>query len=81
MKRKNPKIAQAIGAPTAAREVAQACATNPVAVFIPCHRVIRSNGELGGYHWGRARKQQLLALERAAATKAPADEADPVTSR
>lgn len=75
------EIAQAIGAPTAAQEVAQACATNPVAVFIPCHRVIRSNGELGGYRWGRARKQQLLALERAAAPKAPADEAELVPSR
>jgi AraC family transcriptional regulator, regulatory protein of adaptative response / methylated-DNA-[protein]-cysteine methyltransferase len=62
------EIAQAIGAPTAARAVAQAWATNPVALFIPCHRVIRSNGELGGYHWGLVRKQQLLALEQAHAT-------------
>lgn len=65
------EIAQAIGAPTAAQAVAQVCATNPVAVFIPCHRVVRSNGELGGYRWGRERKQQLLALEGAAATQTP----------
>jgi len=59
------EIAQAIGRPTAARAVAQACATNPVAVFIPCHRVVRNNGQLGGYHWGVERKQQLLANEHA----------------
>jgi len=59
------EIAQAIGQPTAARAVAQACATNPVAVFIPCHRVVRNNGQLGGYHWGIERKQQLLTNEHA----------------
>jgi AraC family transcriptional regulator of adaptative response/methylated-DNA-[protein]-cysteine methyltransferase len=57
------EIAQAIGQPTAARAVAQACASNPVAVFIPCHRVVRNDGQLGGYHWGVERKQQLLARE------------------
>ena len=62
------EIAQAIGQPTAARAVAQACATNPVAVFIPCHRVVRNNGQLGGYHWGIERKQQLLANEHAIPT-------------
>lgn len=62
------EIAEAIGQPTAARAVAQACATNPVAVFIPCHRVIRNNGQLGGYRWGIERKQQLLAHEHAAPT-------------
>jgi len=61
------EIAQAIGQPTAARAVARACATNPVAVFIPCHRVVRGNGQLGGYHWGIERKQQLLDLEHNAA--------------
>ncbi len=61
-------IAQAIGQPTATRAVAQACATNPVAVFIPCHRVVRNNGQLGGYRWGVERKQQLLAHEHAATT-------------
>jgi len=58
------EIAQAIGQPAAARAVAQACATNPVAVFIPCHRVVRGNGQPGGYRWGIQRKQQLLALEQ-----------------
>ncbi len=60
------EIAQAIGQPTAARAVAQACASNPIAVFIPCHRVVRNNGQLGGYRWGVERKQQLLASEHAA---------------
>jgi AraC family transcriptional regulator of adaptative response/methylated-DNA-[protein]-cysteine methyltransferase len=58
-------IAQAIGQPSASRAVARACATNPVAVFIPCHRVIHSNGEMSGYRWGDARKQALLSLEKA----------------
>ncbi len=62
------EIAEAIGQPTAARAVAQACATNPVAVLIPCHRVIRNNGQLGGYHWGVERKQQLLDSERSTLT-------------
>ena len=62
------EIAQAIGQPTAARAVAQACATNPVAVLIPCHRVIRNNGQLGGYRWGVERKQQLLTSEHAIPT-------------
>jgi AraC family transcriptional regulator of adaptative response/methylated-DNA-[protein]-cysteine methyltransferase len=46
-----------------AREVAKACGSNPVAVLIPCHRVVMSNGTLGGYRWGGARKRTLLALE------------------
>jgi AraC family transcriptional regulator of adaptative response/methylated-DNA-[protein]-cysteine methyltransferase len=58
------QIAQAIGQPTATRAVARACAGNPVAVAIPCHRVIRGNGHLAGYRWGLERKQRLLALER-----------------
>jgi AraC family transcriptional regulator of adaptative response/methylated-DNA-[protein]-cysteine methyltransferase len=58
------QIAHAIGQPTAARAVARACATNPVAVFVPCHRVIRENGQTGGYRWGREQKERLLALER-----------------
>jgi AraC family transcriptional regulator of adaptative response/methylated-DNA-[protein]-cysteine methyltransferase len=62
------EIAQAIGQPTAARAVAQACASNPVAVFIPCHRVVRNDGQLGGYHWGVERKQQLLSREHAILT-------------
>lgn len=57
------QIAQSIGQPTAARAVANACATNPVAIAIPCHRVVRENGNMGGYRWGESRKQQLLELE------------------
>jgi len=59
------KIAAQIGHPKAARAVARACATNPVAVAIPCHRVVRENGEMGGYRWGVGRKKKLLALEQA----------------
>ena len=58
------EIARAIGQPTAARAVARACAGNPVAVAIPCHRAIRGNGHLAGYRWGLHRKKQLLDLER-----------------
>jgi AraC family transcriptional regulator of adaptative response/methylated-DNA-[protein]-cysteine methyltransferase len=54
------EVARGIGQPTAARAVARACATNTVAVAIPCHRVIRGNGELGGYRWGLARKGSLI---------------------
>jgi AraC family transcriptional regulator of adaptative response/methylated-DNA-[protein]-cysteine methyltransferase len=59
------EIARAVGQPTAARAVARACATNPVSVVIPCHRVVRGDGSLGGYRWGLARKQKLLAGEQA----------------
>ncbi|HTA69492.1 MAG TPA: bifunctional DNA-binding transcriptional regulator/O6-methylguanine-DNA methyltransferase Ada [Bryobacteraceae bacterium] len=58
------EIAKRIGQPRAARAVARACATNPVAVAIPCHRVVREDGALGGYRWGIQRKQKLLALEK-----------------
>jgi len=58
------KVAKGIGQPAATRAVARACATNPVAIAIPCHRVVRENGEMGGYRWGTDRKQALLALER-----------------
>ena len=58
------EIAEALGCPTAARAVARACATNPVSVVIPCHRVIREDGGLGGYRWGLARKQALLDMEK-----------------
>ena len=57
-------VARAIGQPRAVRAVAHACATNPVAVVIPCHRVVGKDGGLHGYRWGLERKQQLLALER-----------------
>lgn len=56
-------IAKRIGAPTAMRAVAQACAANPIAVAIPCHRVVRHDGSLSGYRWGIARKRALLARE------------------
>jgi AraC family transcriptional regulator, regulatory protein of adaptative response / methylated-DNA-[protein]-cysteine methyltransferase len=58
------EVAKEIGAPTATRAVARACATNPVALLIPCHRVIRTDGSMGGYRWGIQRKEQLLAEER-----------------
>ncbi len=57
-------IARKIGMPKATRAVARACATNPVAVAIPCHRVIREDGDLGGYRWGIERKEHLLAMEK-----------------
>jgi AraC family transcriptional regulator of adaptative response/methylated-DNA-[protein]-cysteine methyltransferase len=60
------QVAAGIGRPSAARAVAQACASNPVAVLIPCHRVIRGDGDRGGYRWGIKRKRALLDLEGAA---------------
>jgi len=58
------EIARAIRQPTAARAVARACASNPVAVAIPCHRIVRRDGHLAGYRWGLQRKKRLLVLER-----------------
>src|SRR6516225_1709615 len=58
------QVAKAIGQPGAARAVARACAANPVAVAIPCHRVVREDGEMGGYRWGVERKEALLQLEQ-----------------
>ena len=57
------QVAQAIGKPAAARAVASACAANRLALVVPCHRVIRSNGESSGYRWGPDLKRQLLAQE------------------
>lgn len=58
------EIAASIGEPKAARAVAGACAANPVAVAIPCHRVVRSDNSLSGYRWGVERKAELLRRER-----------------
>ncbi len=58
------EVAKGIGEPRAARAVANACASNPAALLIPCHRVIRGTGELGGYRWGLARKRVLIDRER-----------------
>lgn len=61
-------VARSLGAPTASRAVARACATNPVALVVPCHRVVPKNGAgtVGGYRWGTERKRQLLELEASA---------------
>ena len=58
------QIARALKQPKAVRAVARAIASNPVAVIVPCHRVVRSDGSLGGYRWGLKRKEELLASER-----------------
>lgn len=63
------EVARAIGHPTAVRAVARACATNPVSVVVPCHRVVREDGNLAGYRWGLDRKQRLLEREKAGAAK------------
>jgi AraC family transcriptional regulator of adaptative response/methylated-DNA-[protein]-cysteine methyltransferase len=57
------EVAAGIGNPRGMRAVAQACAANPIALVVPCHRVIRSSGELGGYYWGLVVKQTLLNAE------------------
>jgi AraC family transcriptional regulator of adaptative response/methylated-DNA-[protein]-cysteine methyltransferase len=59
------EVAKAIHQPTATRAVARACATNRIAVAIPCHRVVRENGDMGGYRWGIERKKSLLEMETA----------------
>jgi AraC family transcriptional regulator of adaptative response/methylated-DNA-[protein]-cysteine methyltransferase len=64
------EIAEAIGQPSAARAVGNACANNPVALAIPCHRIVRNSGALGGYAWGIERKQALISAERRAARRA-----------
>ncbi len=64
------EVAAGIGQPSAARAVARACATNNVAIVIPCHRVIRGTGELGGYRYGLATKRALIDRERSAKARA-----------
>src|SRR5438093_1834666 len=61
------QVARSLGQPKAVRAVARACATNPVSIVVPCHRVIREDGALAGYRWGLSRKEQLLRKERATA--------------
>lgn len=58
------QLAQRLGKPQAVRAVASACAANKIAVLIPCHRIVRSNGALSGYRWGIERKQALLEQEK-----------------
>jgi len=58
------QVAKALGNPSAARAVARACASNPVSIVVPCHRVVRTDGNLAGYRWGVSRKQTLLERER-----------------
>ncbi|GAC1365080.1 MAG: hypothetical protein NVSMB38_45920 [Ktedonobacteraceae bacterium] len=57
------EVAQALGAANKARAVAQACAANPVALIVPCHRIVREDRSAGGYRWGIERKQHLLTQE------------------
>jgi AraC family transcriptional regulator, regulatory protein of adaptative response / methylated-DNA-[protein]-cysteine methyltransferase len=58
------EVAREIGEPTAVRAVARACASNPVAITVPCHRVVRSDGDISGYRWGVERKKKLLEREQ-----------------
>jgi len=62
-------LARTLGMPGASRAVGAACAANGVALLVPCHRVVRDGGALGGYRWGVRRKRRLLACERAAASR------------
>ncbi len=64
------KLAEEIGAPTAIRAAASACAANRIAILIPCHRVLRGDGGLGGYRWGEARKRTLLDTEASFSVRA-----------
>jgi AraC family transcriptional regulator of adaptative response/methylated-DNA-[protein]-cysteine methyltransferase len=66
------ELARGLGRPGAARAVAQACAANPVALAIPCHRVVRRDGEVGGYRYGTARKRALLDRESRAGSSVAA---------
>lgn len=59
------QVAKSLGKPRSVRAVARACATNPVSIVVPCHRVIRTDGALAGYRWGLSRKEKLLEREAA----------------
>jgi AraC family transcriptional regulator, regulatory protein of adaptative response / methylated-DNA-[protein]-cysteine methyltransferase len=63
------ELARRVGKPRAVRAVAGACARNPVGLLVPCHRIVRQDGSLGGYYWGLDKKKQLLAYERATGKK------------
>ncbi len=63
------EVARAIGKPKAIRAVARACATNPVSIVVPCHRVVREDGNLAGYRWGLERKKTLISRERSLASR------------
>jgi AraC family transcriptional regulator, regulatory protein of adaptative response / methylated-DNA-[protein]-cysteine methyltransferase len=67
------EIAAALGQPRAVRAVAAACAANKLALLVPCHRIVRRDGDLAGYRWGIERKRALLAAEDAATTEAAAE--------
>ena len=69
------EVAQRIGAPAATRAVASACAANPIAVAIPCHRVVRRDGGLSGYRWGVERKRELIAREAGQRERAAQEQA------
>lgn len=70
------EVARAIGQPKAVRAVARACATNPVSIVVPCHRVIRGDGSLAGYRWGLGRKQALIETEKQRRENARPETAD-----
>jgi len=58
------EVAAEVGSPRAVRAVGSACARNPAALVVPCHRVLRTDGEIGGYRWGVERKRKILAAEK-----------------
>jgi AraC family transcriptional regulator, regulatory protein of adaptative response / methylated-DNA-[protein]-cysteine methyltransferase len=69
------EVAAALGRPAAVRAVGRACGANPLALLVPCHRVVHKDGDLGGYRWGIERKRALLRRERAAVADGPGDAA------
>lgn len=74
------EVAAGIGKPKAVRAVANACAANPLSLFIPCHRVLRSDGTLRGYRWGLPLKKALLQLETDASFQKKLDQGLPVVA-